>query len=159
MNVEEFLKPFGIKKKLDAQIVDRSYFIVKDKNFLGKRPLYTGECIAHIRGPVLIPSTSFLQQIGKEARKHVIITAKAEWLFICGRDIFAKGITSHNNPEVGDRVVILNQHKECLGYGDMTAPLTDKRVVIKRLFDIGDLLRRERKSKKIKSSLPIQTGG
>jgi len=150
MNIEEFLKPFGIKKIVDAQIIGRSYFIVKEKNLLSKRPIYSGECIAHIRGPVLIPSIDFLQQIGKEARKHVILSAKAEWLFICGRDVFAKGITSHNNPAVGDRVVVLNQNKECLGYGDMTAPLTDKRVVIKRLFDIGDLLRRERKSKKVK---------
>ena len=152
MNIEEFLKPFGIKKKIDAQIVNRSYFIVKDKQFLGKNPLYTGECIAHIRGPVLIPSTDFLQKIGKEARKKVIINEKAEWLFICGRDIFAKGIVSHNDPGVKDRVVILNQHGECLGYGEMTAQLTDKRVVIKRLFDIGDLLRRERKTKKVRFS-------
>jgi len=152
MNIEEFLKPFGIKKNIDAQIVNRSYFIVKDKQFLGKNPVYSGECIAHIRGPVLIPSIDLLQQIGKEARKHVILTEKAEWLYICGRDIFAKGITSHNNPAIGDRVVILNQHKECLGYGDMTAPLTDKRVVIKRLFDIGDLLRRERKTKKVRNA-------
>ncbi len=152
MNIEEFLKPFGIKKETGAQIVGRSYFIVKDKNFLGKNPLYTGECMAHIRGPVLIPSINFLQQIGKEARKHVILNPKAEWLFICGRDIFAKGIASHNNPAMNDRVVILNQHKECLGYGDMTAPLTDTRVVIKRLFDIGDLLRRERKSRKVRNA-------
>ena len=149
MNIEEFLKPFGIKKTVDAQIIGRSYFIVKEKNLLSKRPIYSGECIAHIRGPVLIPSIDFLQQIGKEARKHAILSAKAEWLFICGRDVFAKGIASHNNPAVGDRAVILNQHKECIGYGDMTAPLTDKRVVIKRLFDIGDLLRRERKSRKV----------
>ena len=150
MNLDEFLKPFGIKKKIDTQIVNRSYFIVKDRQFLGKNPAYSGECIAHIRGPVLIPSIDFLQQIGKESRRHVIINPKAEWLFICGRDIFTKGITAHNNPEVGDRVVILNQHKECLGYGDMTAPFTDTRVVIKRLFDIGDLLRRERKSRKVR---------
>ena len=76
MNLDEFLKPFGIKKKLDAQIVSRSYFIVKDKQFLGKNPAYSGECIAHIRGPVLIPSIDFLQQIVKEARKHVIINPK-----------------------------------------------------------------------------------
>ncbi len=150
MNVDEFLKPFGIKKKTDAQIINRSYFIVKDKQLLSKHPVYSGECIAHIRGPVLIPSIDFLQQISKEARKHVILNEKAEWLYICGRDVFAKGIVSNNNPEVGDRVVVLNKHKECLGYGDMVAQLTDKRVVIKRLFDIGDLLRRERKSRKVK---------
>ncbi len=151
MNIQEFLKQFGITKETGAQAVGRSYFIVKDKNFLGRHPIYAGECIAHIRGPVLIPSIDFLQQIGKEARKHIIVNAKAEWLFICGRDIFAKGIASHNNPAMGDRVVILNQHKECIGFGDVIAPLDGKRVVIKRLFDLGDLLRRERKSRKVRA--------
>ncbi|MBW2969877.1 hypothetical protein KY319_02015 [Candidatus Woesearchaeota archaeon] len=147
--LQEFLKPFGIKQAPEVQLVGRSYFITTE-NIPGA--VYNGECIAHIRGPVLIPSVTFLQKIGKEAKKHVILTEKAEWLYICGRDIFTKGITSHNNPEVGDRVVILNQYKECLGYGDMVAPLDTKRTVIKRLFDIGDLLRRERKSKKVKPS-------
>ena len=151
MNLQEFLQSFGVKKTVNAQLVGRSYFIVKEKQLLSKRPLYTGECIAHVRGPVLIPSIDFLQQIAKEARKHIVLNEKAEWLFICGRDVFAKSIISHNNPQLGDRVVILNEHKECLGYGDMTAELTDKRVVIKRLFDIGDLLRRERKSKKVRA--------
>ena len=149
MNLQEFLRLFGIKKELATQLVGRSYYLVKDRQLLSKHPAYAGECIAHIRGPVLIPSIDFLQQIGKEARKHVVLNPKAEWLYICGRDVFAKGIASHNNPAVGDRVVVLNQHKECLGYGDMTAPLTEQRVVIKRLFDIGDLLRRERKTKKV----------
>ena len=152
MNIDEFLKPFGIKKKTDAQLLGRSYFIVKDKQLLDKKPIYSGQCIAHVRGPVLIPTIDLLQQIGKEARKYVIVNEKAEWLFICARDIFAKGIASHNNPTLGDRVVILNQQKECLGYGDVVAPLDTKKVVIKRLFDIGDLLRRERKTKKIRFS-------
>jgi len=150
MNLQEFLQTFGIKKNVDAQIVGRSYYIVKDKALLARRPEYAGECIAHIRGPVLIPSIDFLQQIGKEAKKHVVLNAKAEWLFICGRDIFAKGIASHNNPVLGDKVVVLTQNKECIGYGEMTAPLEEKRVVIKRLFDIGDLLRRERKMRKVR---------
>ena len=150
MSIQEFLKPFGIKKEIDAQLVGGSYFIVKEKQFLSKRPIYTGECVAHSRGPLIIPSIDFLQQISKEARKHVVLNPKGEWLFICGRDAFGKSIASHNNPEVGDRVVVLNQHKECIGYGDIVAPLTEKQTVIKRLFDIGNLLRRERKSRKVK---------
>lgn len=153
MNLQEFLQTFGIKKNVDAQLVERSYYIVKDKQLLARRPAYSGECIAHIRGPVLIPSIDFLQQIGKEAKKHVVLNAKAEWLFICGRDIFSKGIASHNNPAMGDKVVVLTQNKECIGYGELVAPLEEKRVVIKRLFDIGDLLRRERKTKKVISKL------
>lgn len=144
MNIKEFLQPFGINQAPEAQIIGRSYFITKET-----KGIYSGECIAHIRGPVLIPSITFLQRIAKQARKHVVVNAKGEWLYICGRDIFGKAIIEHNNPAVGDRVVILNEHKECLGYGDMIAALDSKRVVIKRLFDIGDLLRRERKSKKV----------
>ncbi len=150
MSIAEFLKPFGIKKEIDAQLVGNTYFIVKDKQFLAKKPIYTGECIAHMRGQSLIPSIDFLQQIGKEARKHVVLNPKGEWLFICGRDVFGKSIASHNNPEVGDRVAILNQHRECIGYGDIIAPIEEKVMVIKRLFDIGNLLRRERKSRKVK---------
>jgi ribosome biogenesis protein Nip4 len=147
MNLTEFLKPFGIKQAPEAQIINRSYYITKDRI---QNAIYSGECIAHIRGPVLIPSTTFLQQIGKAARRHVTVNPKGEWLFICGRDVFGKAIVEHNNPIVGDRIVILNEHKECLGYGDMTATLDSKRVVIKRLFDIGDLLRRERKTRKVR---------
>lgn len=150
MTVEEFLRQFGIKETIKAQPIGRTYFIVKDEQYLKNMPIYSGEAIAHQRGPVLIPSTTFLQHIGKQARKHVIVNEKAEWLYICGRDIFTKGITSHNNPEIGNKVAILNQHKECIGYGEMIATLDTKGTVIKRLFDIGDLLRRERKSKKVK---------
>ncbi|VVB81941.1 Uncharacterised protein [uncultured archaeon] len=145
--LQEFLLPFGIKQAPEAQIINRSYFITKERM---PGAIYSGECIAHMRGPVLIPSITFLQQIGKQARKHVVVNAKGEWLYICGRDIFGKAIIEHNKPEVGDRVVILNEHKECIGYGDMLAPLDSKRVVIKRLFDIGDLLRRERKTRKVR---------
>ena len=35
--------------------------------------------------------------------------------------------------------------------GDVTAPITGEKIVVKRLFDIGDLLRRERKSRKVQS--------
>jgi len=149
MNVEEFLKQFGIKEKFSYCVLGRSFFIFDDKKLLKQMPLYAGECIAHERGVVLVPSVDLLQHIGRAARKRVVLSHKGEWLFICGRDIFGKSIVSHNNPVVGDRVVVLNKHNECRGYGDVVAPLEEKKVVVRRLFDIGDLLRRERKSKKV----------
>ena len=149
MNLKEFLAQFGMPEK-KADLLNRSYFVINDTQFLSKRPLYVGKCIAHIRGPALIPSVDLLQDIGRGARRHVVLDAKGEWLFICGRDVFAKSITSHTNPVVGDMVAILNSHKECIGYGQMNAPLTEQRVVIKRLFDLGDLLRRERKTRKVR---------
>lgn len=151
MNVDEFLKQFGISRKMEVQLIGRSYFIA-EKTVFGKIPVYSGECIAHLRGERIAPSISFLQQIGKEARKHVVVNPKGEWLFICGRDIFSKSIISHNNPEKGDIVVVLNQHRECIGYGEIAAPLNEKNVVVKRIFDIGDLLRREREKRQAISS-------
>ena len=146
MNLEEFLALFGIQKKVAAELVGRSYFSFKDKALLSKRPLFIGECIAHLRGPVLIPSIGFLQEIGRLAKHRVVVNPEGEWLFICGRDVFGKSIVKHTDPKIGDRVVILNRHSECIGYGDVVGPM-DGKVVVKRLFDIGDLLRRERKSR------------
>lgn len=153
MNVEEFSKQFGVNAP-QSSLVGRSYFQIPKnlQKFISKRPAFAGKCIAHIRGPVLIPSIDFLQFIGKNARKKVVVNKDGAWLFICGRDIFGKSVvSSQGNPEVSDLVVILNEFNECLGYGTVIAPLTDKKIVVKRLFDIGDLLRRERKSKKVKA--------
>jgi len=141
--IRQFLKPFGITMNVKARLVGNSYYIVSDDQFLKHQPIYIQECIAHKRKETLIPSIDFLQQIGKRAKRYVVVDAKGEWLVICGRDLAGKHITAHNNPMVGDRVVILNHHKECIGYGDILAPLSEK-LVVKRLFDIGNLLRRER---------------
>ena len=140
----ELLAKFGIKKKLDVQKLEQSYFIIKEKQFIKYKPVYSGECIAHQRDERVIPSIDFLQQIGKEAKKKASLNPKGEWLFICGRDVVGKNITLHDNLEIGDTVAVLNQHKECIGYGKIVGSIEEGKTVIKRKFDIGDLLRRER---------------
>jgi ribosome biogenesis protein Nip4 len=82
----------------------------------------------------------------KEANK-IIVDKKTEWLFICGRDIFKRGIMK----TIGSKkkrayVLILNQHDECLGFGKILRDLNEETngVVIKNVSDIGDFLRRER---------------
>lgn len=147
MSLREFLRPFGITGAPDAKRIGRSYFLVKETGLLKHGPTYTGECIAHQRQNEIIPSATYLQKIGKQARKHVTVTPDGEWLFICGRDLFGKNITAHNKPTKGERVVVLNEHKECLGYGDMEKEPDNEGVVLRRLFDIGDLLRRERRKR------------
>lgn len=146
--LKDFLKQFGISWDSLETVLGRSHFIVKERNLLSKHPVFSGEVLAHERGPVLIPSIDLLQRIGKSARHKVTVSSQGEWLFICGRDIFSKSVVSHNKPKLGDRVVICNTENECLGYGDVIASLdtVGKKPVIKRLFDIGDLLRRERKA-------------
>lgn len=144
MNLKEFLARFEITDEKKAVLLGRSYFEKVDESLIRKRPLYSGKCVAHIRGESIIPSVDFLQEVGRKAKYKVTLSKEGEWLFICGRDVFGKSIIKHNNPPLGARVVIVTENKECLGYGDVVAPLEEKKVVIRRIFDLGDLLRRER---------------
>jgi ribosome biogenesis protein Nip4 len=137
--MKEFLSEFGIKEFPKTVKLGRAYFEKPDLQEY--RPLFSGKCIAHERGKTIVPSVDFLQEIAKKAKRHVIVNSKGEWLFICGRNLAGKYIVGHNNPQNGDRVVVMNEHKECIGYGEMGKE-------IKRVYDIGDLLRRERRPKR-----------
>jgi len=143
--IENFLKEFGIKMKVETHRLGHLLFSKPDKKLLAKHPVYSGECVAHVRGEKLVPSIGLLQKIGKQAKHKITVTAKGEWLLICGRDLAGKHITEHTSPEIGERVVILNQQGECIGYGDIAATFDSKQKAVKRLFDIGDLLRRVRR--------------
>jgi len=150
LTLQEFLDDFEMKVPSDVRMVGRSYFKVYDESWLKHHPHYIGECIAHERGNTCIPSIDFLQVMGKNAKKRVVVDDKGEWLFICGRDLFTATITQRKGVELGDIVVVLNKHGECIGYGEVIAPFELKNVVIKRRFDIGDLLRREKNRRKVR---------
>ncbi|RJQ21908.1 hypothetical protein C4580_01970 [Candidatus Woesearchaeota archaeon] len=148
MNLSEFLAQFGIAEVPKGELVGRSYFEFRDRALLSRRPFFIGKCLAHVRGPVLVPGVDLLQFIGKKAKYKVSVSPEGEWLFICGRDIFGKSVVGQSDAGIGDRVAVLNVRGECIGYGDVIAPLSEKKVVIRRLFDLGDLLRRERRTKR-----------
>jgi ribosome biogenesis protein Nip4 len=106
-----------------------------------KDPVYAGKLVLR-EGRIPSPGLSLLQRIGREAPKKVWVSKKGEWLFTCGRNLLPSSIErTEGHPKLKDAVVVLNKHGECLGYGE----LTEKQVT--RWFDLGDLLRRERKHK------------
>ena len=78
----------------------------------------------------------------------LIVDKKTAWLFICGRDIFRKGILQGDQLKKGDYVLIMNLMNECLGYGKILINLRgspdSKQVAVKNILDIGDFLRREK---------------
>lgn len=146
MKLPDFLKQFGITKPVDARLIGRSYYRDAAEHLLAFKPLASGECIAHQRGEKLIPSTTFLQWIASNAAHRVTVNDEGAWLFICKRDLMAQHVTKHTKPPIGTIVVVLNKHNECLGYGKLVGPFTSKQVILRREFDIGDLLRREKPS-------------
>jgi ribosome biogenesis protein Nip4 len=107
---------------------------------------YAGLYLGKVKNGVFFPSFTFLNMLVPVAANKVVLERKAAWLFICGRDVFRKGIAEAVGAlHRGDYSLVMNEHGECLGYGVVTAGLEDAEgnVVVKNVLDVGDFLRRE----------------
>jgi ribosome biogenesis protein Nip4 len=84
----------------------------------------------------------------KKEANMVTVDEKSEWLFIVGRDLFKRGILeATGSKKRGAYTLVVNQHKECLGFGRILRSLDEsgkKQVAVRNISDIGDFLRRER---------------
>ncbi|MBW2973376.1 hypothetical protein KY346_03205 [Candidatus Woesearchaeota archaeon] len=141
-----------VKKFTDEPLIDLSRMIKINNEFylvddalkkIQKKINKPASYIGIFLGKKEKPSLHLLGLIAKHSKKKIWVNEKGAWLFICGRDIFAKSITKCSG-KIKDFVLIMNQHDECLGYGQMVNDLSSKKTVIKNEFDIGDFLRRER---------------
>jgi ribosome biogenesis protein Nip4 len=151
--LEDFLSRFNAKIFLDETFLVKKrnrYFLLNEalKNVIARNFFYAGLYLGKMRKGRFFPSFNLLKMIGKTKANKVVVDKKTEWLFICGRDIFKRGIKKvKGSREKGSYVLILNMKDECLGYGKILHNLnkTSERVVIKNILDIGDFLRRESK--------------
>ena len=152
--VEHFLIQFGIKRfnkgLKEIYVQDSKYYLISSQinNILikTKKPFTVGTYIGKARGKQFFPSVNLLNMIRSEARNKVWVDDKTAWLFVCGRDLFSEGIkTSTKCVYKGIITLILNKSDEVLGFGKADKKLTEKGVVIRNIFDIGDFLRRERR--------------
>lgn len=141
-----------IQKFTDKKIIDlgkvirigRDFYLVDDNlRNLCRRIKKQAEYLGAYLGKKEKPGLFLLGLLAKHSKKKVWLNKKGAWLFICGRDIFAKSVVKAENAE--DFVLVMNEHDECLGYGQVI-DLSSRKVAVKRLYDIGDFLRRERKS-------------
>lgn len=111
---------------------------------------YAGVYLGKTKGSIFFPSFPLLTMIAKSKANMIIVDKKTAWLFICGRDVFKQGILKlMGTKRKGDYTLVLNEHKECLGFGKILHDIHKEReankVVVKNILDIGDFLRRERK--------------
>ena len=146
----DFLKQFNAEKLIDMEKVtklEREFYLIspelkKITQKIKKHPVYAGIYLGKQKKQFQ-PSVYLLELLSKKANK-VVVNKDGAWLFICSRDLWGKSIVS-GKAAIGDLVLIANEQNEVLGYGKVTAELTSKKVCIKNIFDIGDLIRRERK--------------
>ena len=151
--IEDFVKRFNAEIRLNETLLVKkgnSYFLLNDtlKKFVAKDFFYAGLYLGKAKKDGFFPSFNLLRIIAESKANKVVVDKKTEWLFICGRDGFKRGIKkvvgSRNR---GSYTLILNMKSECLGYGEILHDLDKpgKGVVIKNILDIGDFLRRESK--------------
>jgi len=153
--IDDFVGRFGTALRLDDEfIVEKAsrYFLLNEKlkGLVSDDFFYAGTYLGKVRGNVFFPSFSLLAMIAerKEANK-IVVDDKAEWLFICGRDIFQRGIRKVvGTRKKGELTLVLNSYGECLGFGKIMLNLDEEqgkqKVAVKNISDIGDFLRRER---------------
>ena len=120
---------------------------------------FAGTYLGAVKGASFFPSFLLLDMIAKTKANKLVVNKKAAWLFICGRDIFRRGILEGDNLKKGDYVLVMNEHNECLGFGKLVLSLRgapdSKQVAVKNILDVGDFLRRERRQQR--SSNPRRT--
>jgi ribosome biogenesis protein Nip4 len=147
----DFAFQLGAKIALNADFTVKKggrYFLLNENlfKFIRKDFYYAGTYLGKIKDGKFFPSFTLLAMLARGKANKIVVNKKAAWLFICGRDIFRKGILAvHGSQRKGDHTLVLNEYGECLGFGKIMQNLGSEgaEVVIKNVSDIGDFLRRE----------------
>jgi ribosome biogenesis protein Nip4 len=150
--IDDFVSRFGTKIRFDETLVVKQqdrYFLLSEnvKQLTSKGFYYAGAYLGEAKDGEFFPSFNLLNIIAQKKANKINVERKAEWLFICGRDVFGQGIAKvAHSKKKGDYVLVLNSHGECLGFGKILHNLERKRrgPMVQNILDIGDFLRRER---------------
>lgn len=151
-----FIRQFTTHKLIDVadvQTVGREYYLTPPAmralvRQIGHRPIIAGTLLGIEQGDSLKPSLTLLDMLVASNAKRVVVNDKAEWLTICGRPpMFSSIVEKEGDPKPGELVLILNKHKECIGYGKIGDEKGRKGPIIHLYYDIGDFLRRERNTR------------
>ncbi len=155
--IKDFIRQFGSSMDIDESLVVRKqnrYFLVSEnlKNKVQRDFFYAGLYLGKVKGARFFPSFVLLTMIAEKKANKVTVDKKTEWLFICGRDIFKRGILNvTGSRRKGDYALIQNEYDECLGFGKIFRNISEEKdknnVLVKNILDIGDFLRREKSAR------------
>lgn len=142
-HIQEFIQEFTDREIKGIKQIGRRYFLVsklqevlagKINNDVFSMGLYLGEFKGRF-----YPSPALVDMLAKMTDKKVYIQKKAEWLFLCGRDVFDSSITVKRVDQ--GLVMVQNERDENLGYGRIV--VRKENLLIKNLLDKGHYLRKE----------------
>lgn len=144
--LNEFCQGFGLGEKDLGHITrfGRRCFLTlpEQEQIIQEKDLFGAGVFLGEEKNVFDPSPAVLEIISSKTKDHkAVVDDKAEWLFLCGRDIFDKGIAKKGVPTVNGLFLLENRRGENLGLGKA---VKKGNVVIKNILDRGHFLRRER---------------
>ncbi len=140
----------GFNEELIVQQSGRYYLLnetilplVKDTFF------FAGEFLGKVKDGRFFPSFILLSKLAeKGSANRVVVDKKTGWLFICGRDVFKKGVLkTYGSVNRKSFVLVVNEFGDCLGFGRIASDFDQagkNEVVVQNVSDVGDFLRRER---------------
>lgn len=159
--IDDFVSSFGASLSLDESLIMKKrnrYFLLSEglKKLTLKDFFYAGTYLGKAKNGRFFPGFDLLRMMAEKNANKVVVNRRTEWLFICGRDVFKRGIVKVIGPgRKGDHVLVLNCYGECLGFGGVVSDLGREAegVVIKNVSDVGDFLRREARTLQKSSAL------
>lgn len=146
----KFESNLSLNRKLMVRKESRYYLLNRQLKKLASRDFFhAGTYLGKVKNGAFFPSLPLLTMMARGDSNRVTIDAKTEWLFICGRDIFKRGITEiKGSKRRGAHTLVFNQKQECLGFGrilkDPDEEQDRNQPAIENILDIGDFLRREK---------------
>ncbi len=85
------------------------------------------------------PSLALLRLLAERSEMKITVPdARAQWLFLCGRDLFPESFTTTHGPGL---FLVQNERNENLGLGELTP--SDKGLYLRNIVDLGNFLRHE----------------
>ena len=152
MNTLDSFVAYFSDEKIDGVLkIGSSFFKIDEeqaalireiKKNSGKDPKYAGKLLGETRRGRFEPSVALLDILGKKTKRKIVIDDNAEWLFLCGRDVFGRSILKAD-VQTGF-VIVQNKTGDTLGFGRITDDLLKKnKAVVDNKLDRGDFLRRE----------------
>ena len=147
----KFTSQFTAKELTDVHRVGRNFYLAEERLWQIKngvnRDVYSlglflgEEKMGFSPSPALV---ELLSKLPESDGRKVFINKKAEWLFLCGRNILSESI-SKNPSHLNDGIVFVqNEKDENLGYGQFKKEDT---LIIKHILDKGRYLRIDEKGR------------
>lgn len=144
---KEFINQFTEDFDFDNIIkINKKYFLINKAlkeltNKLDEDDVrFAGLFLGEERSKKFNASINCLALLKDKTDRWIKLNDQSSWLFICGRDVFQDSLTSEGNSH--SKVLVLNAHDEVIG---LACRDKKEKNIFKNFYDIGHMLRREKK--------------